>query len=504
LNLEIEMRISLATALSVMFVLTMHSARAEDAIDQVAPYLGETTIALLRVDLKQVTAPEIAGLVTEADLSGPGSQFVSDIDSFLGAARGAEVSHAYAIYSLGDIGRDVPCLILPTADSAAAKKLAAALLNGMERGNRTVERHAASTADYFELTEAVNSVVFCGSASSRRRIERELAAERSGLRAAIAAVGDSPAAMVFAPTADQRRVVAELLPRLPEELGGLEGATVGGIDWAAGTNTDDGRLRIALHATDAQVAASVVSSLLKVFPQVEGTSDGAGALLTWPIVDGKPTASLRSIVRLFGSLSNQFDAMQNLKQIALAMHNFHDTYDSFPPSASYDGDRPLLSWRVHLLPYLDASGLYGQFHLNEPWDSEHNRKLIERMPDVFKSQDIALNLQGKTTFVLPVGDATAWHGQVGTTIRDIKDGTSNTMMALQATPDHAVIWTKPEDLAVDLDNVGTGIVGPGERFACVFCDGAAYRVLNAIPPASLKAVLTPAGGDAVTWDWRAN
>ena len=73
-----------------------------------------------------------------------------------------------------------------------------------------------------------------------------------------------------------------------------------------------------------------------------------------------------------------------MKQIALAMHNFHDTHRSFPAAFKVDEEKkPLLSWRVELLPFLEQGELYKQFKHDEPWDSEHNKKLIAKMPQVF-------------------------------------------------------------------------------------------------------------------------
>src|SRR5437588_6801844 len=74
----------------------------------------------------------------------------------------------------------------------------------------------------------------------------------------------------------------------------------------------------------------------------------------------------------------------NLKQIGLAMHNYHSSNNCFPPAFTTDRDgKPLLSWRVLLLPYLECSSLYANFHLDEPWDSPHNRPLVNQMPSVF-------------------------------------------------------------------------------------------------------------------------
>ncbi len=79
--------------------------------------------------------------------------------------------------------------------------------------------------------------------------------------------------------------------------------------------------------------------------------------------------------------------MNNLKQIGLAMHNYESTFGTFPPAYIADKatGKPLLSWRVAILPFLEQDALYKQFHLDEPWDSAHNKTLIARMPPVYRS-----------------------------------------------------------------------------------------------------------------------
>ncbi len=73
--------------------------------------------------------------------------------------------------------------------------------------------------------------------------------------------------------------------------------------------------------------------------------------------------------------------MNDLKQIGLAMHNYHDVNKHFPAPVIMgpDGKTPH-SWRVAILPYLDQQELYKQYNLNEPWDSPHNKKLLKKSP----------------------------------------------------------------------------------------------------------------------------
>ncbi len=127
--------------------------------------------------------------------------------------------------------------------------------------------------------------------------------------------------------------------------------------------------------------------------------------------------------------------MNNLKQIGLAMHNYHATNGSFPPAYTVDKDgKPLLSWRVLILPFLEQEALYKEFHLDEPWDSPHNKPLIERMPTsyVCPSESDRRVDRGKTTYLTPRGKATIFPGPEGIKIQKITDGSSNTIFAVDA------------------------------------------------------------------------
>ncbi len=76
--------------------------------------------------------------------------------------------------------------------------------------------------------------------------------------------------------------------------------------------------------------------------------------------------------------------MNNMKRLGLAMHNHHDAYSEFPgPAITDDSGKPLLSWRVKLLPFVEEAPLYDQFHLDEPWDSPHNKQFIDQMPATY-------------------------------------------------------------------------------------------------------------------------
>lgn len=148
---------------------------------------------------------------------------------------------------------------------------------------------------------------------------------------------------------------------------------------------------------------------------------------------------------------NRIMTESSLRSIALGLHNHHSTFNSFPPHQR-NGKTPDLSWRVQLLPFLEQGALYNQFRLDEPWDSEHNRTLIDKMPDVYASAAPDQQQAGKTRFVFP-RHPNAIHSdpQKGARFADIIDGTSNTIMVVVADPENAVTWTKPDDLEIDME-----------------------------------------------------
>lgn len=192
-------------------------------------------------------------------------------------------------------------------------------------------------------------------------------------------------------------------------------------------------------------------------------------------------------------------ATNNLKQIGLAMHNYHDVHASFPAAASHDDeDKPLLSWRVHVLPYIEQNELYKEFHLDEPWDSEHNKKLIPRMPAVYRTPNHPEIGEGKTVYLVPRGEGTIFEGFDGPRIQDITDGTSNTIMAVEASPERAAIWTAPNELDFAPEQPFAGLGGiHANGFLALFADGSVRFIAQTVDPKTLKALFTAAGGEAL-------
>ncbi len=228
-----------------------------------------------------------------------------------------------------------------------------------------------------------------------------------------------------------------------------------------------------------------------------GTIPGTSAFGTGAVAAGLMVPAVQKVREASGRMQSS----NNLKQIAVAMHNYSFTYGSFPPAyrAAKD-ERRLLSWRVLILPYIGQETLYGEFHLDEPWDSPHNKKLIERMPMTYRSPASAAG-PGMTNYLTVRGPNTAFPGDKGVKIAEITDGTSNTIAVVEVPDARAVVWTRPDDFVFDERNALSGLLGlrPG-GFLAAFCDGSVRFVSGTVDPKALRNAFIRNDGNPVPLD----
>jgi hypothetical protein len=148
---------------------------------------------------------------------------------------------------------------------------------------------------------------------------------------------------------------------------------------------------------------------------------------------------------------------------------------------------------------VEQDNLYKQFHLDEPWDSEHNKKLIPLMPKLYAGRNPALAAAGKTTLLAPLGDATMFPvRQEGTKIAEVTDGTSNTIFLVEAKDEDAVIWTKPDDLKIDPANPAKDLANhDGKGYWVLLADGSVHFISASMDKKNLWALFTRNGGEVV-------
>ena len=224
---------------------------------------------------------------------------------------------------------------------------------------------------------------------------------------------------------------------------------------------------------------------------------GGAALLMVPCL----IALLLPAVQGAREAARRTQCKNNLKQIALAMHNYHDSYGTFPPAVTYSSDgKPMHSWRVLLLPFLDEVALHAQYNMNEPWNSPANSQLLSRMPRVYACPSSPPEL-GVTHYAVPVGPRTMFPPERGVAVREITDGTSNTIMVLE-THGSNLNWMAPVDMTVS-----AGVPGAQPAvfsslhtggFHVSLADGAVrYLSYDVATPQMLDLMLSRDGGEIV-------
>jgi hypothetical protein len=196
----------------------------------------------------------------------------------------------------------------------------------------------------------------------------------------------------------------------------------------------------------------------------------------------------------------------NLKQIGLALHNYHDKFGCFPPAFVADENgRPLHSWRVLILPFLDQSPLYNKYRFDEPWDGPNNSKLADTILPVYNcpSDDHSgtSSFSMTTNYVAIVGGETAWPESGATAFRDIRDGTSNTLLVVEVA-NSGIHWIEPRDLHVVQmapsinAKSGQGISSRHTGGAHgLIADGSVRYIRDILSAKDLRAWLTAHAGD---------
>jgi len=474
---------------------------AENDAAVVRPFVSETTFLVVKIDPQRVGPPDL--MDSWASMS-PGAQ---------AATQPLSEWIVWKTEQLQSLVKDRP--IYATAGIPISRTRVSTFIfvkglsrtdaaNALEASDQMFKSESCVHGDY-AVTSPVHNL------DVAKSIAASPASAREGIAEAFASVAGFPVQVLLLPPSYVRRTMEELSAHLPRQLGGGPSKVLtDGVQWAA-LGIDPKRLRamVVVQSSSEQAASDLAAYLPKMLqaaydamPQIHKQipNELAQGLLSWldPQIAGakitvrmdgldKTSANLKMLavlVRTIEEKQRRSTHVEQFKKILLGMHNYHDSHRSFPPADKFravDG-KDHLSWRVHLLPFVGEGRLFTEFHLDEPWDSPHNRKLITKMPDVFKSHSLdplpkVDTKPGHTTFLAPVGEGTIFGGAESTPIRDIYDGTSNTVAVVEVKPEKAVPWTAPRDYAFDPEDPAEGLLfGSDGRWLCAFADGSVHKL----------------------------
>jgi RNA polymerase sigma factor (sigma-70 family) len=253
-------------------------------------------------------------------------------------------------------------------------------------------------------------------------------------------------------------------------------------------------------------------------PFFSGVLFGAGVLGYYGTQPAPPVASVASQGREEGATGSgpdsdpsspearaQVRSVNNLRKLGLGIIAFAQANGYLPPPAIRDPNtgRPLLSWRVAILPWIGAEQLYQQFHFNEPWDSPHNKALMERMPETYAPVGVRTKDPYVTFYQVFVGPGSAFEplggGRKLQFPQDIQDGAATTIAVIEA--GQPVPWTKPEELPFRPDQSLPRLGGLfKEGFNLVFLDASVWSVARGVDERLLKGFITRDFGEPVNRD----
>lgn len=197
----------------------------------------------------------------------------------------------------------------------------------------------------------------------------------------------------------------------------------------------------------------------------------------------------------------------NLKQIAIALLNYHSVHNAYPPAYVADSKgRPMHSWRVLLLPYLNQNSLYERYDFTEPWNGPNNSGLAEQFPQLSVYSCPDDSSKADTSYLVVVGKETMWPGGVGFS-GEIPDGFENTIILVESA-DSGIHWMEPRDLSLsslpqEINPVeGTGISSSHSGGAYVVtADGGLHFLEDDLSAEMLKKLLIRNDGEEIGGDW---
>lgn len=505
-------------AMFVLFFATLSLKMYADDLLVAKQFINGTTIAIAKIDSKRIGLPDelIQKIDSDAQLKKWASPITLSLKNLANALNGESVYIAVDIpYS-----SDVSLVRLYIRNSFNINsKIIASQLAGFQFTKPVVQ------GDFLCMTFAQSS-----ESSSKIDIENDImAVARPDFDTAAKEVADDPIQILILPPAYLRTTFRELLPTLPAKFGGGPTSILtDGVKWTAiGVDPSKLKLQAVTQSSSPDAAKDLASHLPKWLASQKDSIPmiryGIAHLLPLfsPTVSGdKITVSIQgdaqmanvvafasnALAQLLGPMTTQIKS-DRFKKIGLAIHNYESANGVLPPGREgrNENGKNELSWRVHILPYLGQVELYKQFRLKEPWDSEHNLKLLERIPDVYKVGTSGMGAldemkPGYTTFLAPVGEGTIFGGLKPRKFAEVSDGLSNTIWLVEVKVGLAQPWTAPEDFAFNVENPAIGleaIQGEKPTFLCGMGDGSVTQLPLSLPAKSVLNLFQMNDGNVI-------
>lgn len=464
------------------------------AMHPATPYMERSTVLIVDLDLSKLDVQATSRWLNETFGGAEGDGATEMVRGFVDSLRGAGVSNLYVTAATRSLFDGGPLVVVPCQNPTVVQGLATVILQNLpdslnlkvQMGDKQVLVGAATAIDRVVAAEGYDRPDLILPLTESERLDhnivislpaearRDLAALWPGRVPDSFPIQFSPRQMVQ----DVNQIVISL--RLPP----------------------DPKMMIEIEATHAVAAGRVKDMAEKLI----ATTGDVGKSIDVDVQIEKVT--LRASPEVFARLAQAVisPAQQNatqmmvsntMKQIGLAIHNYYANEKTLPPLyyASEDG-KPLLSGRVALLPYIEQQAMFQSVKLDQAWDSEANLLFSQTLIPTYCFHP---DLGSKTTIRFPVFPGSVWDGDgPPKDFRDVRDGSSRTIAAIDAPVDAAVEWANPKPWILSEDDPMSDVFGDRESATVVLLDGAALVLRKSeMTNAKLKAMLTIDGGELI-------
>ena len=486
----------------------------------------EDVVGVAAIDLTKLSAKPATKLIQELGVLVPEElkTFRQSVDSEFAAIKklqAAGIEKAYCLFRADDVSAQSTCFVVPYQGDQAKQLIDTLKIYLQSRWKFSGLKHQVEPS-FIVLSQSQERIESLFKGSARKDVNK--------IAQALDRLDSTALGITFFGNSDTRRVLRELVPALQPPFDGLNGRILADQTERISLTADlspTANMSLRIDTDSSETAATMrrllktgISKLLATEEMKATIPPAAGPIIARflePTVDGNTvTVSLKQMIseskklgQLLGPLLRSgrqklasADHDTNLRQIALGILNYESAHRHFPLQATKSpADKPLLSWRVAILPYVEQNELYSQFKLDQPWDSEHNLKLAKQMPAIYRDSSadgFENNRAGRTVFQTPWGAGTILDGEEPVKFSDVTDGSSNTILVVTTAPTSAVPWTKPVDWNVNFEKPFLGLLDE-KRTTAGYCrvDGSTGTFNNKTDPKNLIHLLQRADGNVV-------
>ncbi|QDT11871.1 DUF1559 domain-containing protein [Planctomycetes bacterium K23_9] len=464
-------------------------------------YVDHSTIAVAEINLERIAAANLTKAFELFPKIQLGKSNVVDATALMQAAikqiRSASAKRLYVITSLSSFQEGGPLIVIPCQNPAAVDGVVQNLAKDSDQANwlRTMVSEDALllgpqlTLDRSKAVKPVERIVLMSRISKRDSFDHSLSIHLpEETRAELAALWPDVAPASWPLKFSPRQV--------------MQDAEHASVSWSL---MEMPRMSAQVLGSDESAAKrleTLIKEAVELRPELkQSVSVSVDKRRVNLNVSSEQFPKLLSqVVSPVVAKNDRMSRMSDVKQVLLAFHNFHSAYKYIPARCWTDkASKPLLSWRVAVLPFMNQQAIWQEMDRTQAWDSDQNRPFSETVIPAYSGIRPDPKQPHSTRLRAPVFPGSAWHGEgEPKRFRDVIDGLSNTIAVIVAPPEAATPWASPEPWIISTDDPMKDVFGDQDEVIVARFDGSIQVIKKTdMTNKKLAAMLTIAGKEVI-------